>query len=65
MTIRQSLIVLSLVFIILLPVITSCQDNYAEHWEVIRTIQKANDVVYTQEALKALKAGKKKKKKKK
>jgi hypothetical protein len=31
---------------------------------VIRTIQKENNVVYTQDALKALKAGKKKKKKK-
>ncbi len=39
--------------------------DYAKHWQVIRTIQKVNNVVYTQEALKALKAGKKKKKKKK
>jgi phosphonate transport system substrate-binding protein len=39
--------------------------DYAKHWQVIRTIQKANNVVYNQEALKALKAGKKKKKKKK
>jgi len=39
--------------------------NYAQHWKVIRTIQKENDVVYTQDALKALKVGKKKKKKKK
>lgn len=39
--------------------------NYAQHWEVIRTIQKENDVVYTQDALKALKVKKKKKKKKK
>lgn len=39
--------------------------DYIKHWSVIRTIQKENDVVYTQEALKALKAGKKKKKKKK
>jgi phosphonate transport system substrate-binding protein len=38
--------------------------DYAKHWKVIRTIQKANNVVYTQEALKDLKAGKKKKKKK-
>ncbi len=39
--------------------------NYTKHWSVIRTIQKANDVVYTQDALKALKVKKKKKKKKK
>jgi len=39
--------------------------DYVKHWDVIRTIQKENDVVYTQDALKALKAGKKKKKKKK
>jgi phosphonate transport system substrate-binding protein len=39
--------------------------DYEKHWKVIRTIQKANNVVYTQEALKDLKAGKKKKKKKK
>lgn len=39
--------------------------DYEKHWNVIRTIQKANDVVYTQEALKALKVKKKKKKKKK
>jgi len=38
--------------------------NYEQHWKVIRTIQKENNVIYTQEALKALKAGKKKKKKK-
>jgi phosphonate transport system substrate-binding protein len=38
--------------------------DYAKHWKVIRTIQKENNVVYTQEGLKALKAGKKKKKKK-
>ncbi|MBL0714951.1 MAG: phosphate/phosphite/phosphonate ABC transporter substrate-binding protein [Desulfosarcina sp.] len=39
--------------------------DYVENWKVIRTIQKENDVIYTQDALKALKAGKKKKKKKK
>jgi len=39
--------------------------DYIQHWKVIRTIQKENNVIYTQEALKALKAGKKKKKKKK
>jgi len=39
--------------------------DYTEHWKVIRTIQKANNVVYTQEALKELKVKKKKKKKKK
>ena len=39
--------------------------DYTKHWKVIRTIQKANNVVYTQEALKDLKVGKKKKKKKK
>ena len=39
--------------------------NYEKHWRVIRTIQKANNVVYSQEALKELKVGKKKKKKKK
>ncbi|MGD8521436.1 MAG: phosphate/phosphite/phosphonate ABC transporter substrate-binding protein [Desulfobacterales bacterium] len=39
--------------------------DYKVHWNVIRTIQKANNVVYTQEALKELKAGKAKKKKKK
>ena len=38
--------------------------DYAKHWKVIRTIQKANNVVYNQESLKTLKAGKKKKKKK-
>jgi phosphonate transport system substrate-binding protein len=38
--------------------------DYAKHWKVIRTIQKANNVVYTQEAIKELKAGKAKKKKK-
>jgi len=38
--------------------------DYAKHWKVIRTIQKANNVVYSQEALKELKAGKAKKKKK-
>jgi phosphonate transport system substrate-binding protein len=38
--------------------------NYTEHWRVIRTIQKANNVVYNQQALKELKVGKKKKKKK-
>ena len=39
--------------------------DYTKNWKVIRTIQKENDVIYTQEALKTLKAGKKKKKKKK
>jgi hypothetical protein len=39
--------------------------DYAKHWQVIRTIQKANNVVYSQESLKALKTKKKKKKKKK
>ena len=39
--------------------------DYVKNWQVIRTIQKENDVIYTQDALKALKAGKKKKKKKK
>jgi phosphonate transport system substrate-binding protein len=39
--------------------------DYVKHWKVIRTIQKENDVVYNQEALKGLKVGKKKKKKKK
>ena len=38
--------------------------DYKKLWNVIRTIQKANDVVYTQDALKALKVKKKKKKKK-
>ena len=37
--------------------------DYVKHWKVIRTIQKENDVVYTQDGLNALKAGKKKKKK--
>ncbi|MEX1352977.1 MAG: phosphate/phosphite/phosphonate ABC transporter substrate-binding protein [Desulfobacterales bacterium] len=37
--------------------------DYVKNWQVIRTIQKENDVIYTQDALKALKAGKKKKKK--
>jgi phosphonate transport system substrate-binding protein len=37
--------------------------DYKVHWKVIRTIQKANDVVYTQDALKDLKVKKKKKKK--
>ena len=36
--------------------------DYVKNWQVIRTIQKENDVIYTQDALKALKAGKKKKK---
>lgn len=36
--------------------------DYMKNWKVIRTIQKENDVIYTQDALKALKAGKKKKK---
>ncbi len=39
--------------------------DYVKNWQVIRTIQKENDVVYTQDALNSLKAGKKKKKKKK
>jgi phosphonate transport system substrate-binding protein len=39
--------------------------NYTKHWNVIRTIQKENNVIYTQEALKELKVKKKKKKKKK
>ncbi len=39
--------------------------DYIKNWKVIRTIQKENDVIYTQDALSALKAGKKKKKKKK
>jgi len=39
--------------------------DYKVHWKVIRTIQKDNNVVYTQEALKDLKVEKKKKKKKK
>lgn len=39
--------------------------DYTKHWKVIRTIQKENDVVYSQEALKAMKVKKKKKKKKK
>jgi len=39
--------------------------DYVKHWKVIRTIQKENNVVYSQEGLKTLKAGKKKKKKKK
>jgi len=38
--------------------------DYMKHWDVIRTIQRANDVVYNQDAVKALKVGKKKKKKK-
>ena len=38
--------------------------NYITHWNVIRTIQKENNVVYTQDALKAMKVKKKKKKKK-
>ena len=38
--------------------------DYTKHWKVIRTIQKDNDVVYTQDALQALKVKKKKKKKK-
>jgi hypothetical protein len=29
--------------------------DYKKHWKVIRTIQKGNNVVYTQEALKKLK----------
>lgn len=39
--------------------------DYVKDWEVIRTIQKANDVTYSKDALNALKVGKKKKKKKK
>lgn len=39
--------------------------DYKKHWNVIRTIQKANNVVYTQESLKEMKVKKKKKKKKK
>ena len=39
--------------------------DYVKHWKVIRTIQKENGVVYTQDSLKALKTKKKKKKKKK
>jgi len=39
--------------------------DYNKHWMVIRTIQKENNVVYTQDALTSLKAGKKKKAKKK
>ncbi len=39
--------------------------DYAKHWEVIRTIQKENGVVYSQDSLSALKTKKKKKKKKK
>ena len=38
--------------------------DYIKHWKVIRTIQKENNVIYTQDALKTLKVGKKKKKKK-
>ncbi len=37
--------------------------DYVKDWEVIRTIQKANNVVYSKEGLNALKVGKKKKKK--
>jgi len=39
--------------------------DYKKHWNVIRTIQKENQVVYSQDSLKTLKAGKKKKAKKK
>ena len=39
--------------------------DYGKDWQVIRTIQKANNVVYSKDALNALKVGKKKKKKKK
>ncbi len=39
--------------------------DYLKHWEVIRTIQKENGVVYSQDSLSALKTKKKKKKKKK
>ncbi len=38
--------------------------TYKEHWATIRTIQKTNGVVYSDEALKGLKVKKKKKKKK-
>ena len=38
--------------------------TYQDHWSVIRTIQKFNGIVYSQEALKGLKVKKKKKKKK-
>ena len=38
--------------------------TYQDHWKVIRTIQKFNGVVYSQETLKGLKVKKKKKKKK-
>ncbi len=38
--------------------------DYTKHWKVLRTIQKENKVVYSQEALKAMKIKKKKKKKK-
>jgi phosphonate transport system substrate-binding protein len=38
--------------------------DYEKQWNVIRTIQKANNVVYTQDALKTLKVEKGKKKKK-
>ena len=37
--------------------------DYTKHWNVIRTIQRANEVVYDLGALNALKAGKAKKKK--
>ena len=39
--------------------------TYQDTWKVIRTIQKANGIVYSDEALKGLKVKKKKKKKKK
>jgi len=39
--------------------------DYKKQWEVIRTIQKENGVVYSQESLSSLKTKKKKKKKKK
>jgi len=39
--------------------------DYKKQWEVIRTIQKENGVVYSQDSLSALKTKKKKKKKKK
>ncbi len=38
--------------------------TYMDHWKVIRTIQKFNGVVYSDEALKGMKVKKKKKKKK-
>jgi phosphonate transport system substrate-binding protein len=40
-----------------------CPITFKEHWRPIRLIQKENGVIYTDEALKGLKAGKSKKKK--